>query len=78
MGWSAWTSNNLPHGVIVDNIGLNAVLIPAESRAANLLNCAKFVPETIGWCMPWSKPRVIRLAAVAAARQARSRSGRWE
>jgi len=51
--------NNLPHGVIVDNIGLNAVLIPAgESERQIFLNCAKFVPETDRLVHAWSKPRV--------------------
>jgi len=38
---------NLPHGVIVDNIGLNGVLIPkGESARQIFLNAAKWVPET--------------------------------
>src|SRR5207249_240305 len=38
---------NLPHGVIVDNIGLNGVLIPKGENARQIfLNAAKWVPET--------------------------------
>jgi WD40 repeat protein len=39
--------DNLPHGVIVDNIGLNGVLIPAgQSERQIFLTCAKWVPDT--------------------------------
>jgi WD40 repeat protein len=39
--------DNLPHGVIVDNIGLNGVLIPeGQSERQIFLNCAGWVPET--------------------------------
>src|SRR5207247_2609112 len=38
---------NLPHGVIVDNIGLNGVLIPKGQDARQIfLTAAKWVPET--------------------------------
>jgi hypothetical protein len=39
--------DNLPHGVIVDNIGLNGVLIPeGQSERQIFLQAAKWVPET--------------------------------
>jgi len=42
---------NLPHGVIVDNIGLNGVLIPKEQNERQIfLNAAKWVPETDRLC----------------------------
>ncbi len=42
-----FTGENLPHGVIIDNIGLNGVLIPKdESRRHIFLSCEKWVPET--------------------------------
>jgi hypothetical protein len=42
-----FTAENLPHGVIVDNIGLNGVLIPKdENRRQIFLKAAKWVPET--------------------------------
>jgi WD40 repeat protein len=42
---------NLPHGVIVDDIGLNGVLIPkGESERRIFLNAAKWVPEQERWC----------------------------
>src|SRR5205823_9461171 len=42
-----FTVDNLPHGVIVDNIGLNGVLIPKGENARQIfLNAAKWVPET--------------------------------
>ena len=38
--------DNLPHGVIVDNIGLNGVLIPeGQSERQIFLSCAKWVPD---------------------------------
>src|SRR5205823_2476502 len=38
---------SIPHGVIVDNIGLNGVLIPKGETARQIfLNAAKWVPET--------------------------------
>jgi WD40 repeat protein len=54
--------DNLPHGVIVDNIGLNGVLIPAgETERQIFLTAAKHVPET-------SRP--IHAVAEAAGTQA--------
>ncbi|HZM05572.1 MAG TPA: c-type cytochrome domain-containing protein [Candidatus Saccharimonadales bacterium] len=42
-----FTADNLPHGVIVDNIGLNGVLIPKdENRRQIFLRAAKWVPDT--------------------------------
>jgi len=39
--------NNLPHGVIVDNIGLNGVLIPkGQSERQIFFSAAKWVTET--------------------------------
>jgi hypothetical protein len=41
-----FTVENLPHGVIVDNIGLNGVLIPkGENDRQIFLSAAKWVPE---------------------------------
>ena len=38
--------DNLPHGVIVDNIGLNGVLIPeGQTEREIFLTCAKWVPD---------------------------------
>jgi hypothetical protein len=42
---------NLPHGVIVDDIGLNGVLIPkGENERRIFLSAAKWVPEQERWC----------------------------
>ncbi len=42
-----FTVQNLPHGVIVDNIGLNGVLIPKGENARQIfLTAAKWVSET--------------------------------
>jgi len=39
--------NNLPHGVIVDNIGLNGVLIPeGQTQRQLFINARSWVPET--------------------------------
>jgi len=46
-----FTVENLPHGVIVDNIGLNGVLIPkGENEREVFLTAAKWVPETDRLC----------------------------
>jgi hypothetical protein len=46
-----FTVDNLPHGVIVDNIGLNGVLIPkGQSEREIFLNAAKWVPEQDRLC----------------------------
>ncbi len=42
---------NLPHGVIVDDIGLNGVLIPkGEDERQIFLTAAKWVPDQDRWC----------------------------
>ena len=42
-----FTVENLPYGIIVDNIGLNGVLIPkGENERQIFLTAAKWVPET--------------------------------
>ena len=44
---ATFTAEDLPHGVIVDNIGLNGVLIPAnETHRQIFLRAAKWVPNT--------------------------------
>jgi hypothetical protein len=46
-----FTVENLPHGVIVDNIGLNGVLIPkGQNERQIFLTAAKWVPETHRLC----------------------------
>lgn len=46
-----FTVENLPHGVIVDNIGLNGVLIPKDQNEREIfLTAAKWVPETDRLC----------------------------
>jgi WD40 repeat protein len=43
--------DNLPHGVIVDNIGLNGVLIPkGQNERQIFLNAARWVSETLRPC----------------------------
>jgi hypothetical protein len=68
--------DNLPHGVIVDNIGLNGVLLPAgETRRQIFLTCAKWVRETVRTChavasqegQPTSPPVRLRVTAPGAA-----------
>lgn len=45
---NAESGRNLPHGVFVDNIGLNGLLIPAgQSTREVFITAAKFVPEQI-------------------------------
>jgi len=42
---------NLPHGLIVDNIGLNGVLIPKDQNEREIfIRAAKWVPETDRYC----------------------------
>jgi WD40 repeat protein len=44
---ASFDAENLPHGIIVDNIGLNGVLIPKEeSRREIFLQAARWVPDT--------------------------------
>ncbi|MEW6156142.1 MAG: c-type cytochrome domain-containing protein [Verrucomicrobiota bacterium] len=46
-----FTVENLPHGIIVDNIGLNGVLIPkGENEREIFLYASKWVPETDRMC----------------------------
>ena len=46
-----FTVENLPHGVIVDNIGLNGVLIPKDKNERQIfLTTAKWVPDTDRLC----------------------------
>jgi WD40 repeat protein len=46
-----FTVENLPHGVIVDNIGLNGVLIPkGQNEREIFLSAAKWVPDTDRLC----------------------------
>jgi WD40 repeat protein/mono/diheme cytochrome c family protein len=46
-----FTVDNLPHGIIVDNIGLNGVLIPkAQNDREIFLTAAKWVPEQDRFC----------------------------
>ena len=46
-----FTVENLPHGVIVDNIGLSGVLIPkGQDEREIFLTAAKWVPETDRLC----------------------------
>ena len=46
-----FTVENLPYGIIVDNIGLNGVLIPkGENERQIFLAAAKWVPETDRLC----------------------------
>ncbi|HKS37659.1 MAG TPA: hypothetical protein VJW76_10750, partial [Verrucomicrobiae bacterium] len=48
---ATFTVENLPHGVIVDNIGLNGVLIPkGENEREIVLTAARWVPETDRLC----------------------------
>ena len=47
---------NLPHGVIVDNIGLNGVLIPKDKNERQIfLTAAKWVPEVDRLCFAQAK-----------------------
>jgi nucleoid-associated protein YgaU len=61
---------NLPHGVIVDNIGLNGVLLPKSQTTRQIfLTCAAWVPETERFChalanqegSPASPPVLLRV-----------------
>ena len=49
-GSVAFDVNNLPHGVIVDNIGLNGILIPEKQTQRQVfIRAANWVPETDRW-----------------------------
>jgi len=51
-----FTVESLPHGVIVDNIGLNGVLIPKGQEARQIfLTAAKWVPEVDRLCFAQAK-----------------------
>jgi WD40 repeat protein len=44
------SGRNLPHGVYVDNLGLNGLLIPeGEVEREFFLTAAKWVPESVSW-----------------------------
>lgn len=69
-GLVSFDVQNLPHGVIVADIGLNGVLIPAdESRRQIFLTCASWVPEQDRLCFarareagnPTSKPVLLHV-----------------
>ncbi len=46
-----FTVENLPHGIIVDNIGLSGVMIPKDQQERQIfITAAKWVPETDRWC----------------------------
>lgn len=50
-GAVSFNVNNLPHGVIVDNIGLNGVLIPeGQTERQIFLTARDWVPETSRYC----------------------------
>ncbi|MGI8965705.1 MAG: c-type cytochrome domain-containing protein, partial [Limisphaerales bacterium] len=74
-----FTVENLPHGVIVDNLGLNGVLIPKEeNRRQIFLKAAPWVPETDRFCYcqakqagnPTSLPRLIHVRKIGAPQSA--------
>jgi hypothetical protein len=51
-----FTAENLPHGIIIDNIGLNGVLIPKEdNRRQIFLKAAKWVSEMDRLCYVQAK-----------------------
>jgi len=51
-----FTVESLPHGVIVDNIGLNGVLIPKDQNERQIfLTAAKWVPEVDRLCFAEAK-----------------------
>jgi hypothetical protein len=50
-GRLTFSVDNLPHGVIVDNLGLNGVLLPAGKTARQIfIRCAPWVRETSRAC----------------------------
>jgi hypothetical protein len=76
-----FTVESLPHGVIVDNIGLNGVLIPkGEDRRQIFLTAAKWVPEIDRLCFaeakqsdnPTSVPVLLHVRKPAAQASANS------
>ncbi len=73
-----FTVENLPHGIIVDNIGLNGVLIPkGESERQIFITAEKWVPETERYCFAvenqagrqTSRPVLLKVQARAAVAQ---------
>ncbi len=73
-----FTVENLPHGVIVDNIGLSGVLIPkGENERQIFLKAAKWVPETdrLAYCQakqagnPTSHPVLIHIRRAPAGQK---------
>ena len=73
-----FTVENLPHGVIVDNIGLSGVLIPkGENERQIFLRAAKWVPETdrLAYCQakqsgnPTSLPVLIHVRKPSSEQQ---------
>ncbi|MBI2928270.1 MAG: hypothetical protein HYY24_21585 [Verrucomicrobia bacterium] len=77
-----FTVENLPHGVIVDNIGLNGVLIPkGENERQIFLTAAKWVTETDRLCYAiesqagrqTSTPLMLHVRRAAAGRSASAR-----
>ncbi|MEP6663874.1 MAG: hypothetical protein ABJC04_09445, partial [Verrucomicrobiota bacterium] len=73
-----FTIENLPHGVIVDNIGLNGVLIPkGENERQIFLKAAKWVPETdrFAYCKaqqagnPTSLPLLIHVRKLSSEKE---------
>jgi WD40 repeat protein len=72
--------NNLPHGVIVDNIGLNGVLIPeGQTQRQIFIAARKWVPETSRPCFaiareggnPTSKPVMLHVRRPAQLAEAK-------
>ena len=67
---ATFTAENLPHGVIIDNIGLNGVLIAkGENYRQIFFKAAKWVPETDRLCyvqakqagLPTSQPVLLHV-----------------
>jgi hypothetical protein len=76
----SFTLENLPHGMIVDNIGLNGVLIPkGEDNRQIFLKAAKWVPDTdrLAYCqakqagLPTSLPVLIHVRRAASQQTAK-------
>ena len=77
-GLVTFAVDNLPHGVIVDNIGLNGVLLPAgENKRQVFLKCAPWVEETSRPChavanqegKPTSAPAILHIRRVSTAKK---------
>ncbi len=78
-----FTAENLPHGVIIDNIGLNGVLIPKEENSRQIfLRAAKWVPETDRLCyvqakqagIPTSLPVMLHVRKAKSAETAQAQN----